>query len=200
MTSYRLQPATDRRWWFSLFGVTTAVLLLPALLLLVVPTRSVSEQVVLGSEEGWGIPLDMSCRPSSDVLLAGWQCGDVLAQTMNVEGGTDPERTLRRMMRAMLYLTPSPEAEVLREGTARMLIDDYSRSVGMTLEGSGEDEGVTMVVVLSGPGGQVAPFADTVWREFTGRELPDVVREAIEAPPGGDSGFPLPLEPQVVTA
>ena len=74
-------------------------------------------------------------------------------------------------------------------------------SVGMSLEGSGENEGLTMVVVLTGPGGQVAPMADTVWQEYTGRELPEIVQEAIQAPSyGGDGGLRIPFEPQVVPA
>ncbi|MDO5512641.1 hypothetical protein [Corynebacterium sp.] len=198
MSLYRLQPRTDRRWWFALFGATALTLLLPALLLPVVPSRTISEQVVLGSEEGWNIPLEMQCRPSTEVLHAGWSCGDVLTQTMNVAGGTDPDRTLRRMMRAMAMFPPPEDAEILREGSARMIIDDFSRSVGMSLEGGDDREDETMIVVLTGPGGQVAPLADTVWQEFTGRELPGIVREAIEAT-RGDGGFRLPLEPQVVT-
>lgn len=201
MTQYRLQPTADRRWWLTLFGVTAAVLALPALLLPVVPVRAVSDRVVLGSHEGWNIPLDMSCRPSTDALMEGWRCGDVLAQTMNVEGGTDPDRTLRRMMRAMAFVPPPADAEILREGPARMIIDDSTRSVGMSLEGSGENEGLTMVVVLTGPGGQVAPMADTVWQEYTGRELPEIVQEAIQAPSyGGGGGLRIPFEPQVVPA
>ncbi len=187
-----------------MFGVTAVILLLPAALLLVVPTRAVSEQVELGMpHHDWTIPLEMDCRPSTDVLVQGWTCGPVLVQTLVAEGGTDPDRTLRRMMRAMTY-GPAPEdAEILREGEARMIIDDLTRSVGLSLEGTGDREGLALVVVLTGPGEHLAPLSDTVWRAFTGNALPEIVQEAIATPSdGGDkNGLPIPLElTQVVAA
>ncbi|MDO5668404.1 MAG: hypothetical protein Q4G50_00175 [Corynebacterium sp.] len=200
MTLYRLQPDRDRRWWLALFGITAAILLLPAMLLPVVPAREVSERVVLGGEN-WEVPLDMECRPATDVLLSGWSCGDLQVQTILVEGGEDPDRTLRRMMRAMLMFPPPQDAEILKEGDARMLIDDATRSVGLSLEGTGEREGLTIVTVLTGPGTAISPVADDVWHEYAGRGLPEIVRSAIEAPPRGtDEGFRLPFEPEVLTA
>lgn len=197
MSSYRLQPATDRRWWWSLFGVTAAVLLLPAALLPVVPTRAVSSEVRLGmTGYSWSIPLDLTCRPGSDLLVEGWDCGSVSLQTMIAEGGTDPDRTLRRMMRAISSGLPPEGAEILREGDARMLIDAPTASVGMSLEGTGEHEGLTMVAVLTGPGEQVVPLADLVWGKFTGRGLPEIVKEAIATPTLEGDGSPvIPFEP-----
>lgn len=197
MSQYRLQPAADRRWWWSLFGVSTVILLLPSLVLPFVPTRAVSDEVYLGVDGGWSVPLDRECRPSSEAISAGWNCGSVLVQTMIVEGGTDPDRTLRRMMRAMLYIPVADDAEILREGEARMLIDDWSRSVGVSLEGTGEREGQTLVGVFTGPGEQVVPLVDDTWQEFTGRELPEIVQEAIAGSRAGDGvggGVRIPLE------
>lgn len=192
MSLYRLQPTADRRWWATLFGVTAVVLLLPAALLLVVPTRAVSHDVELGmSEYDWTVPLDLSCRPATDTIVEGWRCGDVLVQTIVVEGGTDPDRTLRRMTRAMSY-GPAPRAEILREGDARMVIDDLTGSVGVSVEGTGEREGLTLVAVLTGPGHAVAPLTDSVWRELAGTELPEIVREAIATP----AAPALPLLPE----
>lgn len=196
MSSYRLQPAADHRWWWSLFGVTTVILLLPAMLLPVVPTRSVSSEVRLGmTGYNWDIPLDLTCRPDTDAFVEGWRCGPVSVQTMIADGGTQPDRTLRRMMRAVSTVPPSEGAEILREGQARMLIDERTHTVGMSLEGSGEREGLTMVAVLSGPGDRIAPIADLVWEGFTGQGLPEIVREAIATPLLQDNGeFTLPLE------
>jgi hypothetical protein len=196
MSSYRLQPAAERRWWWSLFGVTAAILLLPAALLTVVPTRAIDSEVRLGmSGYSWSIPLDLRCRPSSGSLTAGWTCGSVSLQSMIADGGTDPDRTLRRMMRAMLSGLPPEGAEILREGEARMLIDDRARSVGLSLEGTGEQEGRTMVAVLTGPGEEIVPIADKVWEEFTGQGLPEIVKEAI-ATPTYENGreFVVPLD------
>ena len=202
MSSYRLQPAADRRWWWSLFGVTAAVLLLPAALLPVVPTRAVESEVRLGmSGYDWSIPLDLTCRPGTDVLVEGWTCGQVSLETMIAEGGTDPERTLRRMMRAISSGLPPEGADVLREGDARMLVDARANSVGMSLEGTGENEGLTMVAVLRGPGAQVVPLADTVWEKFTGQGLPEIVREAIATPSFEDDGqIAVPFEMVQVSA
>ncbi|QGU03500.1 hypothetical protein [Corynebacterium comes] len=189
MSSYRLQPTTDNRWWWSLFGVTAVVLLLPAVLLPIVPTRAVSSDVRLGmTGYSWSIPLDLTCRPDTDVLVEGWTCGSVSVATMIAEGGTDPDRTLRRMMRAISSGLPPAGAEILREGDARMLIDARSSSLGMSLEGTGEHEGLTMVAVLTGPGEQIVPIADTVWGKFTGQGLPEIVKEAIAVPTFEDSG------------
>lgn len=201
MSSYRLQPATDRRWWWSLFGVTAVVLLLPAALLPLVPTRAVSSDVRLGmTGYSWSIPLDLSCSPGSDLLVEGWTCGSVSLQTMIVEGGADPDRTLRRMMRAASSGLAPTGAEILREGDARMLIDAPTASVGMSLEGLGEQEGLTMIAVLTGPGEQVVPLADLVWEKFTGQGLPEIVREAIVTPTfEGDGWIPIPFEPLEMT-
>jgi len=199
MTLYRLQPASDRRWWVALFGITAVVLLLPALLLLVVPARDVAERVVLGGES-WEIPLELECRPSTDVLHSGWSCGELQVQTLLVEGGEDPDRTLRRMMRTMLIMPPPRDAEILKEGDARMLIDDTTWSVGLSLEGTGERAGLTIVTVLTGPGWAISPVADDVWREYTGQGLPEIVREAIVTPTfEGDGWIPIPFEPLEMT-
>ncbi|RSZ63775.1 hypothetical protein EAH68_05925 [Corynebacterium hylobatis] len=182
MSSYRLQPAADHRWWWSLFGITTVILLLPTVLLPVTPTRSVVSDVRLGMVGySWSIPLDLTCRPDAGAMAGGWTCGSVSVQTMIAEGGTEPDRTLRRMMRALIV--PPPEgAEILREGQARMLIDERANTVGMSLEGSGENEGLAMVAVLTGPGDQIVPIADMVWEGFTGQGLPEIVKEAIATP------------------
>ncbi|AJE31990.1 hypothetical protein B842_00670 [Corynebacterium humireducens NBRC 106098 = DSM 45392] len=179
-----------------MFGVTAVILLLPAALLLVVPTRDVSERVELGlSQYDWTIPLEMECRPSTDVLVKGWTCGPVLMQTLITEGGTDPDRTLRRMMRALVFGPVSEDAEMLREGDARIIIDQTNRAVGISLEGTGENRGLTMVALLSGPGEHLAPLSDTIWREFTGNALSAGAQEAIASTSGDrDGGLRLPIE------
>lgn len=183
MSSYRLQPAADHRWWWSLFGMTTVILLLPAVLLPVLPVRAVTSDVRLGmTGYSWSIPLDLTCRPDTGAFVEGWMCGPVSVQTMIAEGGTEPDRTLRRMMRAVASIPPPEGAEILREGQARMLIDERANAVGMSLEGSGEHEGLTMVAVLIGPGNQIVPIADMVWQGFTGQGLPEIVKEAIATP------------------
>jgi hypothetical protein len=201
MSSYRLQPAADQRWWWSLFGMTTVILLLPAVLLPVMPTRSVVSDVRLGMPGySWSIPLDLTCRPDTGAFVDGWTCGSVSVQTMIAEGGTEPDRTLRRMMRA-LVVAPPEGAEILREGKARMLIDERANTVGMSLEGSGEYEGLTMIAVLVGPGHQSVPIADMVWEGFTGQNLPEIVKEAIATPMFPDNQeFLHPLEMVQVSA
>lgn len=186
-----------------MFGVTAVILLLPAALLLVVPTRDVSERVELGLPQyDWTIPLEMDCRPSTDVLVKGWTCGPVLMQTLIAEGGTDPDRTLRRMVRAVTFTAVPEGAEILREGEARMLIHEATRTVGLSLEGTGEHAGLTLVAVLTGPGEHLAPLADTTWRKFTGNALPEIVQEAIATPTGEPDGvLRIPFElTQVVAA
>lgn len=69
---------------------------------------------------------------------------------------------------------------MLKEGNARMLIDDRTSTVGLSLEGAGDHEGQTMVAVLTGPGDQVAMLSDRVWQSYTGGQaLPEIVLAAI---------------------
>ncbi|RNE48210.1 hypothetical protein [Corynebacterium alimapuense] len=182
MSTYRLQPSATRPWWWGLFGATAIILTLPVILNMAVPTRYQTEEVILGTPGySWEIPLGLSCTPSADSIGgSGWYCGDVYVQTIIAEGGTDPDRTLRRMMRALNTSVPAESTAILREDQSRLLVDAPVNTVGISLEGQGQQEGQTMVTVVTGPGAQVAPLADLVWRSYTdGEGLPGLVMEAI---------------------
>ena len=185
MPRYRLQPTVDRTWWWSLFGATAVILLLPVVFNLLVPDRERREQAYLGMPGySWEIPLDMTCEPMGlDSVGPGWRCDGVMVQSLIADGGEDPERTLRRMMRAMNFIGPADSEPVFREGQARMLIDTATSSVGLSLEGEGDRASQTMVAVITGPGVRVAPVADQVWGAYTGgKPLPAVVTDAIVEP------------------
>lgn len=181
MSSYRLKPAVSRYWWFALFGAAAIIMCIPLVLNHFVPKVERMEQVELrmtGVE--WKIPLDMECLDNSDIINGDyWSCPEGNIQTIVVEGGTDPERTLRRMMRALTMFFPPEEAPVWEDGNARMLIDDQRGNVGISLEGSGEQENLTMVVVLpTGP--DALPLVNEVWGELSGgMELPWFIEDEI---------------------
>ena len=136
----------------------------------------------------WGIPVPapggtdetLACHSYTEALLGhGWDCGNVVIQSTIAQGGTDPERTLRRTMRSQALLAPPADADVFREGDARMIIDDDFGVVGISLEGTGDHRDLTMVAVLTGQGARLASVADSVWRAYTDRELPAVVVDEI---------------------
>lgn len=200
MSSYRLRPTADIPWWFALFGATTAMLLLPVLLLPVVPERNTTSPVMLGDAAfGWQVPLHRECRPAGGLMANGWNCGDVLVQTLVVPGSTDPDRTLRRMVRG-LTMGSLPTADILREGDARMLIDEPGRSVGFTLTGLDDHPDQTLVAVLTGPGPETAPLADDTWLALTGRHLPEIVTEAIMQQDSGTGTWFHQWEKEMVSA
>lgn len=190
MPTYQLQPVRAGRHWWAVVGATAAILLLPVLLNLTVPTpEREAEDVRLGAPGyDWEIPLPapggadgtLACDSYTEALFGhGWDCGNVVIQSTIAQGGTDPERTLRRMMRAQALLDPPADADVFREGDARMIIDDDFGVVGISFEGTGEQRDLTMVAVLTGQGARLASIADSVWRAYTDRELPAVVVDEI---------------------
>ncbi|GAB2503130.1 hypothetical protein CATRI_00700 [Corynebacterium atrinae] len=181
MSSYRLKPAASRHWWFALFGATAVIVVIPLVLNLFVPKVERMEQVQLqmrGME--WTIPLDMECLDETDLINGEhWVCDGGEIYSMIAEGGTDPERTLRRMMRAITMYFPPEDALTWEDGDARLLIDYELGKVGISLEGSGEQEGLTMVAVLpTGP--DALPMVNDVWQTLSGSsELPWFIEEEI---------------------
>lgn len=184
MPQYRFSPTRAAKHWWAIFGTAAVLLALPALLNLIVPERTESDdEIRLGSlGYGWEVPLydpegePISCQQSVDITAGYlWNCDGTIVQSMITEGGTDPERTLRRMMRAMVMDFPPEQAPLFKEGDTRMLIDGRWRAVGMSVEGSGEQEGQTMVTVVRS-GTDVPELADAVWYHLTdGSTLPPPV-------------------------
>lgn len=189
MPTYRLQPVRAGRYWWAVFGVTAIVLLLPVIINLAVPDRaSATDEVRLGTlGYDWEVPVPdpageevLTCAKSTGSISGhAWDCDGVMLQSIIAEGGTEPDRTLRRMVRALDLFPPAEDAPILREGDARMLIDPEWGTIGLSLEGVDEREDLTMVAVISGRGSQTAPLADAVWRAYTGSPLPGIVREEI---------------------
>lgn len=184
MPTYRLQPTRAGRYWWAVIGATAIVLLLPALINLAVPDRDAALREIRLSGQGysWEIPVHdpageiMSCRQSTAMITGhAWNCEGATVMSTVTAGGTDPDRTLWRMTRALSLTAPPENAPILREGDARLLIDHEMATLGLSLEGGGEHGEQTMVAVLAGHGAQTAPLADAVWRAYTDQPLPEVV-------------------------
>ncbi|HHU67960.1 hypothetical protein [Corynebacterium sp.] len=192
MSSYRLLPVHDGTWWLALIGLTAGAMLLPAFLLPVIPKPDTGSPVVLGSHGyEWSIPLDKSCRRTGDIISREWMCGDVRIKSQIATDSTDQDRTLRRAVRADV-LGPLPTGDIVREDRARLLLDAPSRTLGLSLEGEGDSDTQTMVVILSGPGREMALYADTVWQKFTGGPLPETAGQSIRELSTREQ---LPLDP-----
>ncbi len=174
MVKYQLQPARTGRVWWATVGVTLAVLLLPGIVWFLVPLAEPErEQVVLGTGE-WEIETDLNCEVN---LLAatgvGWDCEGVFLETITQPTTRDPNHNLRRMVRALAY-TPIPRAAVTTVGQGRVLVDAANGVIGMSVQGTGENEGKQIFAVASGIG-DVPAVSDAVFRAMTGHGLPDSV-------------------------
>ncbi|MDR7330732.1 hypothetical protein [Corynebacterium guangdongense] len=175
MATYQLQPARTGRVWWATVGVTLAVLLLPAIVwLFVPPVEPEREPVVLGTGD-WEIETDLTCEAHLLAATgAGWDCGGVALETITQPTTQDPNQNLRRMVRALAY-TPIPRAAVTTVGEARVLVDAANGVIGMSVQGTGENEGEQIFAVASGSG-DVPAISDEIFRAMTGQGLPVAAR------------------------
>jgi hypothetical protein len=185
MHSYQLQPARAGRTWWASVGVTLVVLLVPVALWWPAPApEGRHSEVVVGSGE-WEIPVTVDgdpvrCEENSLGLAASWWCGEtVIVDTLTDRATDDPDQALRRLTSGLTGWPENTSDDILREGGARMLVDARSRTVGMSLQGTGEYDGVQTFVTVSGVGMELAVFVDAVWQAFTGEELPEAVASLI---------------------
>lgn len=200
MPQYRFSPTRAGKHWWAIFAVAVILLAIPALLNLFVPERQAQTDEVRLGQAGydWEIPLSdadgepLSCRQSTEALSGHlWDCEGTTVQSMIVEGSTDEEHTLDRMMRMTLLDYPPEDVPTFREGDALMKIDDRWGAVGMSLAGTGEWEGSSMITVIFG-GPKVPELSDAVWHRFSdGQALPTPVLFLLD----GMSPGPAPQEP-----
>ncbi|MGP6175061.1 hypothetical protein [Corynebacterium sp. A21] len=207
MPQYRFSPTRAGKLWCAILGVAALLLALPSLLNLVVPDRpDGTDEVRLGSlGYDWEIPLRdpageiISCRKSSDVITGYlWDCEGTMVQSLIVEGPEDEEQTLRRMMRALIIEFPPANAPVFREEEARMVIDPRYGAVGMSLAGTGDREGQSMITLVYG-GAEVPELADAVWFHYSQQSLPTPVLMLLDgmSPAPIGAGLEVPEEPQM---
>lgn len=202
MPQYRFSPTRAGRHWWAIFGVAIVLLAIPALLNLVVPERqNPTDQVRLGQfGYDWEIPLDhpdgspVTCHQSTEALGGHlWDCEGTIVQAMITQGSTDEEHTLERMMRMTLLDYPPDDIPTFREGEALLKIDDRFGAVGMSLPGTGDQEGASMIAIIYG-GTAVPELADAVWYSFSdGHPLPQPVLfllEGMSHPPIPETGTP----------
>lgn len=204
MPQYRFSPTRAGKHWWAIFAVAVILLAIPALLNLVVPERQAqTDEVRLGQlGYNWEIPLTdaagepLSCRQSTEALSGQlWDCEGTIVQSMIVEGSVDEEHTLERMMRMTLLAYPPADVPTFREGDALMKIDDRFGAVGMSLAGTGEREGASMIAVIFG-GPNVPELSDAVWYQFSdGQSLPSPVLFLLD----GMSRGPVPQESNTPT-
>ncbi|QGU06180.1 hypothetical protein COCCU_01060 [Corynebacterium occultum] len=201
MPQYRFSPTRAGKLWCAIFAVAALLFALPGILNLLTPEREAgTDEIRLGSlGYDWEMLLHdeqgevISCSKSSNVILGYlWDCDGTLIQSLLVEGVEDEEVTLRRMMRANLAEFPPEDAPVFREGDARMVIDPRYGAVGMSLAGSDEREGQSMIVLVHG-GPEVPELADAVWFQFSRQPLPTPVLLLLDditpSVPENDFGF-----------
>lgn len=179
MKTYRLQPDAAGRTWGIAIGIAAVVLILPVVVWLLAPAPASSSERVVIDEGGWNIALDAECEANPlPTGLEGWDCGGVGVETMTESANDDPDLALRRMTRALGGSQLNTEDRILREGDTRMLIDGRSFLVGMSVQGSGEQDGTQLFVVLNATAGNLdhlASLSAEVYQGLNGEELPEFV-------------------------
>lgn len=176
--------------------VAAVLLLLPTLINLLIPDKAMDYKQLsidaFGSE--WQIPIttaegvSVQCEFEADDLISRtWQCRDsTTITTQFVESVDDPENTLRRMIRATTGFFPGNDAHVGHsdDGRAHILSDDALGldgwavpTIALSLDGSGDQEGSTAVVIISGDASSY--YSSVIWGSMAqargvsyGEELP----------------------------
>lgn len=166
----RFRPALKPAHWAALIGGAVAALSLPVLLDSVTPDMSTAtEEVTFSADDGsWDVTLSgddgspLRCEQAElESLLTGYDCGGTTISGIVHATGDDPDHTLWRMMRASTGLPPNADEPVFREGALRAMADSYDpNSLGFSLVGTGEHEGKTAFVLVSGP--EVDKYAEIV--------------------------------------
>lgn len=189
MPQYRFTPTRAGKLWWAIFTVAALLLALPTVINLFLPEREGGTDEVrfgsLGYE--WEIPLRdargelVSCSRSSNVIFGYlWDCEGTMVHSIVAEGAEDEEATLRRMMRAHLGSFPPRDALAFREEGSRMVIDPRYGAVGISLVGTGDQAGQSMIVLVYG-GPEVPELADSVWFQFSRQPLPPPVLQLLDS-------------------
>lgn len=160
--------------------VATVLLLLPTFINMLIPDKAMDYKQLsidaFGSE--WQIPIttaegaSVQCELDADDFISRtWQCRDsTTITTQFVEGVDDPENTLRRMIRATNGFSPGNDAHVgsSNDGRAHILSDDARGivpwaipTIALSLDGSGDEEGKTAVVIISGDAASY--YSSAIW-------------------------------------
>ncbi|MBH5301098.1 hypothetical protein K1I36_00665 [Corynebacterium silvaticum] len=159
MSYFQFRPAMSAKSWWLVAALVTLLLALPAVLNAVVPSIDFKlKNVTLGEAESIELPVlledgaHLQCREEmSDLFQPQWNCEGTKINSMVVEGSTDQDHTLRRMMRFNALSSLPENAEIFREGNIRM-IEGPKDQIGLSLAVQGDDgEQKTLFVLVEGP-------------------------------------------------
>ncbi|WIM67862.1 hypothetical protein QP027_00190 [Corynebacterium breve] len=179
MSSFRFAPAHTGRLFAASVTALIVVLALPAILVATLPEpHREREQVKITSvNTDWKVTVPhLLCESDPYAMsMQGWTCGDTSVQVANTEATDDPERTLRRQVKAYSMLEFGEEGDVIS-------VDDnflyYSSgdafgqnltTVGMTVKGTDDD--VLFVLIDGSDEEDVAIVGSQIWEAMTGKAL-----------------------------
>ncbi|AKS12455.1 hypothetical protein NMK91_00535 [Corynebacterium pseudotuberculosis] len=157
MSYFQFRPAMSAKSWWLVAVVVTLLLVLPAALNAVVPSIDFKlKNVILGKKDSFEllVVLDdgahLQCKEEmSDLFQPQWDCEGTRINSMVVDGSTDQDHTLRRMMRLNAKVPLPKDAKIFREGNIRII--EGASQVGLSLAVQGEDEQKTLFVLVTGP-------------------------------------------------
>lgn len=183
---YRPTPSESRTGWLGFIGLVAILLLLPACInRFVSPQPQASEPVVLtGIDHTWEIPLTLgdnaariSCLTSSDDPMAvTWKCRDLTISSIVVSTTDNKDLLLRRIAHALvlppeLSLSSATVHTVVLNtrsiSDARILVDRDRGFMAVSVTGTGDQDGTTLVAAVHGKGWYDAGAA--LWTSLTGR-------------------------------
>lgn len=176
---YRLQPAQAGPLLGVVIAFALVVFLLPVAVNALTPEREPREEpVMLSSFDSYReIPLELEGQPVECVsnelspLMWGFDCHEVLIDSIILRGVEDPEHSLRRMVRAGTGGFGAADAPVDAYGESLVLIDESYGLAGMLFP---LDDDAFLYVQLDVylPGAHVATLGEAVWQSVPGAPLP----------------------------
>ncbi|SES04052.1 hypothetical protein [Corynebacterium cystitidis] len=182
MPSYRFGPRRTYRLFSSSLAAVAAFLALPALVVWAVPDPAPElEKVELSVGQGWAEPIDqLVCTVDYHATSQqGWTCGDVTVTASSSEWTDDPERTLRRQVRAHSDWLDGKSGEVIRVGDNLVFLyaNKYTGpTIAMTVRGNGDYDNTVLYVQVTGADTlEVTEVASRIWENLTGSPLADDV-------------------------
>lgn len=197
--SYRFGPRRTGRLFAASLAAVVAFLAAPALAVWALPDPpAVREKVELSSAYSeWTEPIEhLVCEVDPYAMTGhGWNCGGATVLAASTEWTDDPERTLRRQVRAYNDLVDSSSGTVMAFGDNHIFfyLDRFTGpTIAMTVRGTGEfDEEVLFATVSGSHPDEVASVASQIWEGLTGTPMAQDVLAQLQ-----DSGVldddPLP--------
>ncbi|AWB81016.1 hypothetical protein C3B44_00515 [Corynebacterium yudongzhengii] len=184
---YQLKPRRTFSYIAIIVAFFTVLMGVPWALMLAIPQAQTEREPVVLSSASHDIEIPVTvggeqlrCASNFEAMLMfGYDCGDVLVESIIHDQVADRERTLRRMMSASSAGFVEADGEVINVGGTLVLFDDLTHRIGILTE---IDGGRTMYAQVQdvGASDRFLPITDGVWRALHDEPLPAELAAAVE--------------------